>query len=196
MSYLKHLNKALNDFGRNVIAKSRSNLTRQKKADTGRLYAGLGYKTIVGENSSFVVFDLGKYGNFVDKGVKGKDPSKVIGGKKAIRGQQAPLSPYKFGRGTFKGSFDEFASSVGDWAKRKGYRLRDEKGRFKKGDYQTIGRIIAGNIYNRGIKPSLFFTNPYNVSKKKLPQKVAIAFAMDLADEIREEFYRKQKEQK
>jgi len=196
MSYLKHLNKALNDFGRNVIAKSRSNLTRQKKADTGRLYAGLGYKTIVGENSSYVVFDLGKYGNFVDKGVKGKDPSKVIGGKKAIRGQQAPLSPYRFGRGTFKGSFNEFANSVGDWAKRKGYRLRDEKGRFKKGDYQTIGRIIAGNIYNRGIKPSLFFTNSFNVSKQKLPQKVAIAFAMDLADEIREEFYKKQKEQK
>ena len=196
MSYLKHLNKALNDFGRNVIAKSRSNLTRQKKTDTGRLYAGLGYKTIVGKNSSYVVFDLGKYGNFVDKGVKGKDPSKVIGGKKAIRGQQAPLSPYRFGRGTFKGSFNEFANSVGDWAKRKGYRLRDEKGRFKKGDYQTIGRIIAGNIYNRGIKPSLFFTNPFNVSKQKLPQKVAIAFAMDLADEIREEFYKKQKEQK
>jgi len=196
MSYLKHLNKALNDFGRNVISKSRSNLTRQKKTDTRRLYAGLSYKTIVNENNSFVMFDLGKYGNFVDKGVKGKNPSKVIGGKKAIRGQQAPLSPYRFGSGTYKGSFDNFASSVGDWAKRKGYRLRDEKGRFKKGDYQTIGRIIAGNIYNRGIKPSLFFTNPYNVSKKKLPKKVAIAYAMDLVDEIREEFYKKQKERK
>ena len=193
MSYLKHLNKALNDFGRNVISKSRSNLTRKKKTDTKRLYAGLSYKTIVGEKSSFVVFDLGKYGNFVDKGVKGKDPSKVIGGKKAKRGQQAPLSPYRFGRGTYKGTFDSFASSVGDWAKRKGYRLRDEKGRFKKGDYQTIGRIIAGNIYNRGIKPSLFFTNPYNVSKKKLPQKVAIAFAMDLADQIKKDFNNRQK---
>jgi hypothetical protein len=71
------------------------------------------------------------------------------------------------------------AGPLGEWAKKKGIRLRDEKGQFKKGSYKTLGFIIAKRIYAQGIKPSLFFTKPYEAGFKKyiegqMPAQVAI----------------------
>ncbi len=71
------------------------------------------------------------------------------------------------------------------WAKKKNIRLRDEKGKFKKGNYNTIANIIAGNIYNRGLKPSLFFTKPYEKYFKRLPEELIEKYALDM-DELLE----------
>jgi hypothetical protein len=49
----------------------------------------------VGANSFRLAFLMEDYGTFVDKGVKGSDPSKVSKNAK-IKGQQAPNSPYSF----------------------------------------------------------------------------------------------------
>jgi len=43
----------------------------------------------------------------------------------------------------------------------------DDKGKFTKGNYKSIGIIIAKNIWARGIKPSLFFTKPFEAGYKK-----------------------------
>ena len=51
------------------------------------------------------------YGVFQDKGVKGKDPSKVSPNAK-ITGQQAPNSPFKFGTGK-TGNYNEFGLTEG-----------------------------------------------------------------------------------
>jgi hypothetical protein len=59
-------------------------------------------------------------------------------------------------------------------------RLRDEKGRFKRGNYKTIAQVIAGNIYNRGIKPSMFFTTPFQKAFKDLPEELILSFGLDL----------------
>jgi len=188
MSYLKNLNKALTDFGRNVISKSRSNLTRQKKKDSGGLYRNLTYKIANAGTSVYVIFDLGDYGNFVDKGVRGKDPSiidKWTKGRKSGE-QKAPLSPY-----SFKSKYPP-SKPLSAWAKRKNFRLRDAKGRFVKGNYQSIGFVLSKFIFAQGIKPSYFFTNPFNVSKRKLPAKAAHAFAFDLVEDIKEAFNKKE----
>jgi hypothetical protein len=50
------------------------------------------------------------YGIFQDKGVKGKDPSKVSPNAR-ITGQQAPNSPYKFGSGK-TGNWKQFVASI------------------------------------------------------------------------------------
>jgi hypothetical protein len=116
---------------------------------------------------------------FQDKGVKGKDPSKVSKNAK-IKGQQAPNSPYKFGSGNYSGQWSSFVGKLEVWAKRKNIRLRDEKGRFKRGNYKTIAQVIAGNIYNRGIKPSMFFTTPFQKAFKDLPEELILSFGLDL----------------
>ena len=73
------------------------------------------------------------------------------------------------------------AGPLGDWAKKRGIRLRDESGQFKKGNYKTLGFIIANRIYAQGIKPSLFFTKPYEAGfKKYIGDKLANEVAIDV----------------
>jgi len=46
-------------------------------------------------------------------------------------------------------------------------RFRNAKGEFAKGGFKSIGYIIAKNVWARGIKPSLFFTKPFEAGYKK-----------------------------
>ena len=68
------------------------------------------------------------------------------------------------------------------WAKSKNIRLRDEQGKYQKGNYQTIGYLIARSIYRKGIKPSLFFTKPFEQGFKKLPDELVEKFGLDVED--------------
>jgi hypothetical protein len=82
--------------------------------------------------------------------------------------------------GNYSGQWSSFVGKLEVWAKRKNIRLRDEKGRFKRGNYKTIAQVIAGNIYNRGIKPSMFFTTPFQKAFKDLPEELILSFGLDL----------------
>ena len=170
--------KELEKIRDQIIKDSKKNLANQGK--TGKLYESIeGTKVKKNKDGYSFEIKMEDYGKFQDQGVKGKDPSKVKGGDKAIRGQQAPNSPYKFGSGTMRGTFNDFAKNVGDWAKARNFRLRDEKGRFVRGTYETIGKIIAGNIYNRGLKPSLFFTNAFEKAQIDVTNKLEVALKLD-----------------
>lgn len=174
---LSNVNKELNRFAKYVISQSRANLTRAKKGG-GSLYKSLDSNVKVSKNSFELSFLMEDYGVFQDKGVKGKDPSKVSPNAK-ITGQQAPNSEYKFGSGK-TGNYKGFVLSIEKWAKKKNIRLRDKKGKFTKGNYKTIAHIIAGNIYNRGIKPSLFFTKPFEKAFKGLNKDLVEAYKLDI----------------
>jgi hypothetical protein len=170
---------ALNKFAKYVIQQSRSNLTKSGKNVSKELYNSLDYDLNVSKNSFSLSILMEDYGVFQDKGVKGKDPSKVSKNAK-IKGQQAPNSPYRFGSGNYSGQWSSFVGKLEVWAKKKNIRLRDEKGRFKKGNYKTIAQVIAGNIYNRGIRPSLFFTKPFEKAFKGLNEELIQAYALDV----------------
>jgi uncharacterized protein with FMN-binding domain len=176
---LKETRDALNNFAKYVIQESKNNLDKSGKNFSKELYNSLGYDVKVSKNSFQLEFLMEDYGIFQDKGVKGKDPSKVSTNAK-ITGQQAPNSPYKFGSGNYSGQWSKFVGKLEVWAKKKNVRLRDEKGRFKKGNYKTIAQIIAGNIYNRGIKPSMFFTKPFEKAFKGLNEELIKAYALDV----------------
>jgi hypothetical protein len=176
---LKETRDALNKFAKYVIQQSKNNLSKSNKNVSKELYNSLGYDLNVSKNSFSLSILMEDYGLFQDKGVKGKDPSKVSKNAK-IKGQQAPNSPYKFGSGNYSGQWSSFVGKLEVWAKRKNIRLRDEKGRFKRGNYKTIAQVIAGNIYNRGIKPSMFFTTPFQKAFKDLPEELILSFGLDL----------------
>jgi hypothetical protein len=176
---LDETREALNKFAKYVVQQSRSNLTKSGKNVSKELYNSLGYDLNVSKNSFSLSILMEDYGMFQDKGVKGKDPSKVSKNAK-IKGQQAPNSPYKFGSGNYSGQWSKFVGKLEVWAKKKNIRLRDEKGRFKRGNYKTIAQVIAGNIYNRGIKPSMFFTTPFQKAFKDLPEELILSFGLDL----------------
>ena len=173
--------QVLQKWGRYVVQQSRSNLTRDKKNYNKSLYKSIDYLVSERRDSTFISFSMLDYGKFQDKGVKGKDPSKVSPNAK-IKGQQAPNSPFRF-RNKIPPT-----KPLADWAKAKNVRLRDDKGKFKKGNYNTIGYIIAKNIYFRGIKPSLFFTKPFERAFFKYDVELATAIATDLGNEIKNNF--------
>jgi len=170
--------KELEKFRNYVISQSKANLTRQKKKSSSRLYNSIKGKLQVMPNSFSLEFMMEDYGIYQDAGVKGADPSRVSPNAR-IKGQQAPNSPYKFGSGTHAGTWDQFKASLEKWARSKNIRLRDEKGKFKKGNYKSIAHIIAGNIYARGLKPSLFFTKPFEQAYKNLPEELVKKYGLD-----------------
>ena len=194
MQYLKETRQVIEAFGKNVIAKSRGNLTRKKKIDQGLLYSALNY-TIVDNKSGFsIVFNLGKYGAFVDQGVRGADPSIIdrwtANGKKRTGVQKAPLSRF-----SFKSKYPPI-KPLSEWAKRKNFRLRDEKGRFAKGNYKAIGFVLSKFIFAQGIKPTYFFSNPYNIAYARLPDEVTQGFVRDLVTMIKEKYQNKKTDNK
>ena len=184
--------KELEKFRDYVINEAKKNLNSLKKNDSKGLYQSLKGNVKAMPNSFYMDFEMNDYGKFQDKGVKGKDPSKVSKNAR-IKGQQAPNSPYKFGSGSAAGQWGVFVSNIQKWAQKRNIRLRDDKGKYKKGGYSTIAQIIAGNIYNRGIKPSLFFTTPFEAAFKRLPDELIEKFGLDAMNLFKETQFKNEK---
>ena len=184
--------KELERFRDFVINEAKKNLNSLKKNDSKGLYQSLKGNVKAMPNSFYMDFEMNDYGKFQDKGVKGKDPSKVSKNAR-IKGQQAPNSPYKFGSGSAAGQWGMFVSNIQKWAQKRNIRLRDDKGKYKKGGYSTIAQIIAGNIYNRGIKPSLFFTTPFEAAFKRLPDELVEKFGLDAMNLFKQTQFKNEK---
>jgi hypothetical protein len=172
---LKNLQAELQAFGKYVVQQSRSNLTKQKHNVSKGLYNSIGYK-ITEDNGKFdLTFVMDEYGTFLDKGVKGAKPSLVKNGKQ--KGGNSPYS-YKSKRPPMQ--------PLADWAKKRNIRLRDKKGKFKKGNYRTIGFILQRSIYAQGIKPSMFFTKPFTAAFDRYPELLSKSFLQDIIDILKQ----------
>jgi hypothetical protein len=165
---LENSYKLLEKYKNYVIQQAKANLSKGRNNMSKTLYNSLKGEVVTDKDYAIVGFKMQFYGQYLDEGVKGAFPSMVKNGK-----QKAPNSRFMF---TNKRPPSEI---IAEWAKKRGIRLRDEKGQFKKGNYKTLGFIIANRIYAQGIKPSLFFTKPYEAGFKKyitdqLPNQVVI----------------------
>jgi hypothetical protein len=176
------LNKTLKAFGKYVVDQSKANLEKDGKGG-GELYNSVSYNLIQEANAFLLEFLMEDYGMFQDKGVKGADPENISPNTK-IRGQQAPNSPYRFGSGSKRGTFKTFQSKMAEFAKKKNIRFRNKKGQFAKGGYKSMGYVIAKNIYNRGLKPSYFFTKPFEQAFANLPDDLLNQFAIDVENQL------------
>ena len=156
---LKETQDALNKFAKYVIQQSRSNLTKGKKNASKELYNSLDSEVRVSKNSFQLEFLMGDYGVFQDKGVSGTE--------------KKYNTPFKY---TNK---KPPASAFSQWVIRKGLKgTRDKKGRFvsRKG----LQFAIANSVYKKGIKPSLFFTKPFQKAFKNLDKDIVKAYALDV----------------
>ena len=167
----ENLQRYLDSFGKQVL-KDANGILSSQKGNTA-LSKSIRFKVEKDSQGFTTKFYMLDYGTFVDKGVKGADPSKVSKNAK-ITGQQAPSSPYSFKTKRPPSKFLE------DWAKQKNFRLRDSKGKFTKGNYKTIGIILAKNVWARGIKPSLFFTKPLEIRYRELKTELLNVLKLDI----------------
>ena len=181
MSQFDNIQKVLEDFKNKVISEARNNLKSK-----GKLNNSLRGFVKQSRNSIQLTFEMESYGAFVDKGVKGN--------KSSNKGNRQTESPYKFGTnssliGKAKGGMSGIMTK---WVKQKGFQFRDKQGRFM--SYKSMGYIIARSIYNKGLKPTLFFTKPFEKHFKNLPQELIEKYGLDiekLFDQITKENFNK-----
>jgi hypothetical protein len=152
------LEEALEKFRAYVIKQSRSNLSKMRKNSSKNLYNSLKGTVNIKQDEYQVNFEMNYYGAFQDEGVSGK--------KKKYN---TPFS--------YKSKMPP-ASKLDKWIVRKGIAPRDKKGKFI--DRKSLQFLIARGIYKNGIKPSLFFTKPYNDGLKRLPVEIQNAYGEDV----------------
>ena len=164
---LKSVEQVLKRFRDYVIQQSRSNLSKSDKNVSKELYNSLKGEILTENNYSIVGFSMAEYGQFQDQGVKGKTSS-----------LKAPNSPFKFGTGS--GKKGGLTKSIDKWVRARGFQFRDKKsGKFL--SYEQTGFLISRSIFHKGIKPSLFFTKPFEAGYKKyIDTDLMKAFGQDI----------------
>lgn len=154
---LENFKKALEEFRDKVVEESKKNLRKEGKGG-GQLENDLkGGEIKVTNRSLQFEIEMPYYGMFQDKGVSGI--------KKKYN------TPY-----SYKQKMPP-PSKLDKWTVRKGIAPRDEKGRFL--SRKSLQFLIARSIFYNGIKPSLFFTKPFEKYAKGLPKELEQAFALD-----------------
>jgi len=155
---LENVRIELTKFRDDVIRESRSNLKTMRKDTFGKLSKSLKGNIKVSKNSFEFDFAMEEYGLYQDKGVSGT--------KKKYN------TPYKY--------TDKMppTKALDKWIVKKGLAPRNENGQLlsRKG----LKFAIARKIYIKGIKPSLFFTKPFEKYYKKLPNQLIEKYGLDL----------------
>ena len=158
---LKNVQQELNRFAKYVIQQSRTNLTKGKKNSSKALYNSLDYDLNVSPNSFSMSFLMEDYGIFQDKGVSGI--KKKYNTPYAYKDKMPP------------------PSKMDKWIVRKGLKgVRGKDGKFI--SRKSLQFMIARSIYNNGIKPSLFFTKPFQKAFKNLDKDIIEAYKLDVEE--------------
>ena len=152
------IQESLDKFKEGVIRDAKKNLQRQNS--TGTLANSLVGVAKKSKNSIELSFTMKTYGFFQDRGVQG-----VKGGKS--------LEGYKY---TSKAPP---ASAFSQWAiKKLPEQTRNSKGQFV--SRKSLQFALARHIYNYGIKPTLFFTKPFEKHYKKLPPELLTKYGLKI----------------
>ena len=156
---LENVQKELNRFAKYVVTQSRSNLTRQKKNASKQLWQSIDYDLKVSKNSFQLDFLMEDYGIFQDKGVSGTE--------------KKYNTPYKY--------TDKMPppSKMDKWIVKRNLKgIRGKDGKFI--SRKSLQFMIARSIYKKGIKPSLFFTNPFKKAFKNINEDLIEAYKLDV----------------
>ena len=160
---LKEVKDELNKFGKFVVQQARTRLTKSKKNVSKKLYNSLSYTINETDTSTSIIFEMEDYGKFQDEGVSGT--------KKKYK------TPYSYT------SKMPPSKAFSQWVVRKGLKgVRDDKGRFIK--RKSMQYLIARSIFKHGIKPTMFFTKPFNQAFEKLPPELQDKFGIDIENII------------
>ena len=165
---LKEVEKILNKFAKYVIQQARTNLTRNKKNSSKKLYDSLEYRINRYKDSIDLLFNMEEYGFFQDLGVSGK--KNTYNTPYSYRSKMPPPKAFS------------------QWVIRKGLkRVRDKQGKFI--PRKSLQYLIARGVFNNGIKPSYFFTKPFQRAFKYLPSELRDAFVFDIEQDKRFFFF-------
>lgn len=162
------IQKALDRFVKHVTSRAKANLTNGDRNVSKKLYNSIKGEVKVMPNSIGVYFQMEEYGEFQDQGVKGKRSS-----------SRAPKSPFKFGSG--RGKKGGLTEAIEKWVKARRFQFRDKRSK-KFMSYKSTAWLITKSIYAKGLKPTLFFTKPFQEAYKNLPDELAKEYGLQVTE--------------
>lgn len=71
-------------------------------------------------------------------------------------------------------------SAIREWVQQRRIQFRDNKGRFE--TYDKTAWAVTMGIKKNGIKPTNFYSRPFQLGFAKLPEEVVEAYALDVED--------------
>ena len=166
---LKNVQSELNKFAKYVVKQSRTNLTKNKKNDTKAGYDSLKGEVKVSKNSFQMEFLMEDYLVFQDRGVKGTKSGKS-------------LDNFSYKKSSNLVGVEYHTQTFAKWAKRKGVQFRNKKGKYV--THKQTGYMLANVIKKKGIKPSMFFTKPFEKAFSNLDKDIVKAFKLDVGELI------------
>ena len=149
--------KALIKFRDTIINEAKANLKSMGKDSTGKLSKSIKGQVKEMPNSISMYFQMEAYGFFQDKGVSGI--KKKYNTEFSYTTKMPP------------------PSKLDKWIVRKGIAPRDKQGKLM--SRKGLQFAIARGIFINGIKPSLFFTKPFEKAFKKLPDVLVDKYGLD-----------------
>lgn len=152
--------ETLKRFVDHVVSQSKRNLTTKGKNASKKLYNSIKGESKVMPNSIGIYFDMEEYGFFQDKGVSGT--KKKFDTPFSYKSKMPPPS-----------AFDK-------WTVRRGIAPRNTGGQFQ--TRKGLNFAIARSIFEKGIKPSLFFTKPFEAAFKNLPDEMIDSYGLDATE--------------
>jgi hypothetical protein len=152
--------QVLDRFVKHVVSQAKKNLTTTGKNASKKLYNSIKGEAKAFPNSIGIYFDMEEYGFFQDKGVSG-----------VKKKYDTPFS-YKSKMPPPK-AFDK-------WTIRRGIAPRGAGGKFQ--SRKGLNFAIARSIFEKGIKPSLFFTKPFEAAFKNLPDDLIESYGFEVED--------------
>lgn len=159
------IQKALERFRDHVVSVSKRNLTNSKKNSSKKLYNSIKGNVKAMPNSFSMEFTMEDYGVFQDAGVSGT--KKKYNTPYSYKSKMPPVK-----------AFDK-------WIVRKGLAPRKSGGQFT--SRKSLAFLIARSVFRNGIKPSLFFTKPFEAAYKNLPQELVEAYGLDAIELFNEQ---------
>ena len=156
-----NVEKELESFLKSVIKQSRKNLISGGHNASKHLYRNMKYDVNVGKNSidADLLMPTSRgskipYAEFLNYGVKGVSSGTSLKGYKYTN-KKPPVNFIK------------------TW-------LKQKTGKFRSRDLTSRAFAIQNTIYQRGVKPTEFFSKPFEKEFKKLPDEIVKAYALDV----------------
>lgn len=147
----------LNRFIKHVVSQAKRNLSTKGHNASKKLYNSIKGEAKSFPNSIGIYFEMEDYGFYQDQGVSGK--KKKYDTPFSYKSKMPPPS-----------AFDK-------WTIRKGIAPRKSGGQFQ--SRKGLNFAIARSIFEKGIKPTLFFTKPFEAAFKNLPDDLLEVFGLE-----------------
>lgn len=166
MTRQERIDIVLERFGKYVVQQARANLTKGRQNVTKELYNSIKWDSKASQSgdSFSATLSMLEYGQYQDKGVRGKEASPI----------NTSQSPFRFGSGT--GKKGGLTESINKWVKARRFQFRDKKGKFM--SYDSTAFLISRSIYRKGIAARFFYSKPFGIAFQKLPAELVEAFRL------------------